>query len=369
MSEHGPYQPPGDQPPGSPPPGSPPPGSPPPWTRGAPPPGGGPPAGMLGAAHKPGAMPLRPLGLSDMFDAAFRILRFNPKATVGAALLVAALTQAIPVAVATASTGFSGGASLGGAGGIGGSGGTVSSSEVVGFVASFGSLAASTLLLQVGLILLTGVVAHVTHAAAVGRKLDLAEAWACTRGKRWRLLGLVLLVALFYLLGLGLWAGSIVAVVLTGASGLLVVLYAVLSGLFLVVPLGIFFNVRVSHFAAVALMLEDVGVLGAFRRAYRLSSAQFWRIFGIGLLTGLVTGAAAFVLGLPFGLAGQIAAVAVPQLAVLLLVVAQAVSTIVSTAFTAPFTSAVTTLQYLDQRMRKEAYDVELMAQAGITGA
>ena len=39
-----------------------------------------------------------------------------------------------------------------------------------------------------------------------------------------------------------------------------------------------------------------------------------------------------------------------------------------ATAFVAPFTAAVTTLQYLDQRMRKEAYDVELMAQAGITG-
>ena len=52
---------------------------------------------MLGAAHKPGAMPLRPLGLGDFYDAAFRIIRFNPKATVGAAVLVAAVAMAIPV--------------------------------------------------------------------------------------------------------------------------------------------------------------------------------------------------------------------------------------------------------------------------------
>ena len=38
-------------------------------------------------------------------------------------------------------------------------------------------------------------------------------------------------------------------------------------------------------------------------------------------------------------------------------------------AFVAPFTAAVTSLQYLDQRMRKEAYDVELMTQAGITAS
>ena len=54
---------------------------------------------MLGAAHKPGAMPLRPLSLGDMYDAAFRIIRFNPKATVGSAVLVAAVTMAIPIVV------------------------------------------------------------------------------------------------------------------------------------------------------------------------------------------------------------------------------------------------------------------------------
>ncbi len=62
-------------------------------SRGAVPPGGrrtrpggnGPRPGLaLGAAHKPGAFPLRPLGLGDLYDGAFRIIRFNPKATVGA---------------------------------------------------------------------------------------------------------------------------------------------------------------------------------------------------------------------------------------------------------------------------------------------
>jgi hypothetical protein len=42
---------------------------------------------------------------------------------------------------------------------------------------------------------------------------------------------------------------------------------------------------------------------------------------------------------------------------------------VVSAAFVTPFTAAVTSLQYLDQRMRKEAYDVELMQQAGITAS
>ena len=57
------------------------------------------------------------------------------------------------------------------------------------------------------------------------------------------------------------------------------------------------------------------------------------------------------------------------QYALLVLVVTQALSQVISAAFVTPFTSAVTSLQYLDQRMRKEAYDVELMQQAGITAS
>src|SRR3954452_18993960 len=65
-----------------------------------PPPAGWAPApGMLGAAHKPGALPLRPLALGDIYDAAFRIIRFNPKATVGSAVLVATVAWLVPVVV------------------------------------------------------------------------------------------------------------------------------------------------------------------------------------------------------------------------------------------------------------------------------
>ena len=58
-------------------------------------------------AHKPGAIPLRPLVLSDIFDGAFRIIRYNPKATIGAAVLVSAVAMIVPVAAGllTGSTG------------------------------------------------------------------------------------------------------------------------------------------------------------------------------------------------------------------------------------------------------------------------
>ena len=61
-----------------------------------------PPVVSMGAAHKPGAIPLRPLGIGDMYDAAFKIIRFNPRATVGSAVLVAAVAMAIPILVTAA---------------------------------------------------------------------------------------------------------------------------------------------------------------------------------------------------------------------------------------------------------------------------
>jgi hypothetical protein len=50
----------------------------------------------------------------------------------------------------------------------------------------------------------------------------------------------------------------------------------------------------------------------------------------------------------------------------LILVVSNALSAVVTAAFVAPFTASVASLQYVDQRIRKEGYDVELMTRAGI---
>src|SRR5690348_14444005 len=139
MTDPGSPPPPGWQPPPPPPPsyaGQPPPG----WT---PPPGApqGPPQqpptwapGMLGAAHKPGAMPLRPLTLGDMYDAAFRVIRFNPKATVGSAVLVSAVAWVVPIVV-TAVLSFTVGTSLDA------TDGSLDDLELVGVVGSIGSWA------------------------------------------------------------------------------------------------------------------------------------------------------------------------------------------------------------------------------------
>ena len=70
---------------------------------------------------------------------------------------------------------------------------------------------------------------------------------------------------------------------------------------------------RLYYLPVPPLMLEDVGVLGALGRSWTLTSRQFWRTFGIGLLTVVIGSLAGSMLSSPFSFAGQIAAFAVPE--------------------------------------------------------
>ena len=53
-----------------------------------------------------------------------------------------------------------------------------------------------------------------------------------------------------------------------------------------------------------------------------------------------------------------------PESQALLSVIGSGLSGVITTAITAPFTAAVATLQYVDLRIRREGFDVELMAAA-----
>jgi hypothetical protein len=316
---------------------------------------------MLGAAHKPGAIPLRPLTLGEIYDGSFRIIRYNPKATVGSAVLVAAIAMLLPVVV-TAILTWTVGATFDA------TGEDANTEDLVGQLGSLGTLVLGAVLQIFGLLFVTGMVVHVTAAAAVGRRLSLGQAWAATRGKRWRLVGLSLLLWLMSLTLIAVYAVGMILLI-TSLDVLPAVLLA-LGWSVLFVGTMLWFWIRVYYLPVPALMLEPVGVTGAIGRGFRLTRRQFWRTFGIALLTYIIAQVGGSILTFPINLVGQIGILAVdPDYALFGLVVLQALSSVIAAAFVAPFSSAVSSLQYIDQRMRKEAYDVELMTQAGLTAS
>jgi hypothetical protein len=315
-------------------------------------------------AHKPGAIPLRPLVLSDIFDGAFRIIRYNPKATIGAAVLVSAVAMTVPVIVGLLS-GSTGGLSPDP------NTGELSDSQLLSLLVALGGLLIGTQLQSIGLLFVSGMIAHVSSAAAVGRKLTITEAWAATRGKRWRLLGMSFMLGLAVVLAVGIAIGVLVVgiVAFDAPLGAAIVVGLGLTAI-LVVGLG-WFWVRVRALAVPTLLLEPVGVWSALGRAVRLTRRQFWRLLGLLLLTALVVGVAGSILQLPFTITGQVFLTSADETTygLLIYLLVTALGSVVSSAVLQPFSAAVTALLYIDQRMRKEAYDVELMTRAGFLPA
>jgi len=350
-----------DVPPGWTPPGEPPPGYPTPTpsvppvppTAGYGPPPGGP---WFVPVHKPGVVALRPLRLGDLYDGAFQTIRRNPKAMVGLAAAVITLFMVVPAvlslvlaALGQLSFGSGLGAELSDSGDPAGP----LVATAAGYLGTFFGAFAT--------VVLNGMLVHVVAQAVLGRKTTIAEAWHATKGRLLRLIGLTLLngALVAVLVGVPVVLGIVVGFTVGTAQGFLVGVPLLLAAVVLLV----FLQVRFFQLAAPALVLERIGVFAALRRAARLSRRQWWRLFGIMLLTAIVVGLVGQILGIPFALAGGVGSVALSGTGGgLLLVFSTYLSQIVVGAITTPFTSAVVALQYVDQRIRKEGLDVQLIA-------
>ena len=248
--------------------------------------------------HKPGVVALRPLTLGDLFDGAFTTIRRNPTAMVGLAAGVSTVFLVVP-AVLTLVLAATGGLSFDRSAG--------SNGEVSSLLASGGPTLLSylgTLFGALATVVLNGMLVRVVAEAVLGRRTTAGQAWAATRGRLLRLVGLTAvntLVALL-LLGLPVAAGVLAGFTIGVGQGLLVGVPLLVAG---VVALA-FLQVRCFLLAAPALVLERTGVLASMRRAGRLSRGQFWRLFGIQLLTMLVVGLVGEIIAVPLGLVGAL---------------------------------------------------------------
>ena len=304
--------------------------------------------------HKPGVVPLRPLTLGDFFDGAFKTIRRNPGAMVG---LAAGVTTSFLVVLTllVAATGsldltfFDSAATTGSARSFLETGGVTLLSYL------------GTLFAAMATVVLNGMLVRVVAEAVLGRRTTASQAWSATRGRLLRLVGLTMLnvAVVLLLVGVPIGVGVLIGFAVRVSVGLLVGLPLLLAG-----AVALFFvQVRFFQLAAPALVLERIGVFASLRRAGQLSRRQFWRLFGIQLLTALVVGLVSQVIAVPLGLAGILGPALFPGTAgALVLVFSTYLSQIVVGAVTTPFTSAVVALQYVDQRIRKEGLDVHLIA-------
>ncbi|RNL81030.1 hypothetical protein [Nocardioides marmorisolisilvae] len=311
--------------------------------------------------YKPGTVPLRPLGLGDMFSGAVETIRRNPKATIGIASVVLTGFMLIPILATLAwgaIQGFSSHIT------DSSSSGDLRPEDVGLLIATLGG----TVLSWFATVVMTGMIAHVVEHAARGQKLSAGDAWKLTKGRVWRLLGLSVMSAIGLVVTIALVVVLIVlAALVSTAAGVLVGIVTGIAGVCLI-P---YFYIRLFQLAAPTIVLERLNVFASMARSWRLSSGQFWRLFGITLLTSIVAGVAGSFVTFPFQIVAGIGPAIWPDtlLGVLVGILANNVAVVISGALTTPFSAGVAALQYLDQRIRKEGYDIQLIAQISVPAA
>ncbi len=308
------------------------------------------------ARPKPGIVPLRPLGVSEILDGAISYIRSNPVATLGLAAVVITITQLVQAPVAANLLNPAAASAT-----------DPTSADLTALLAaSLGGAALSGLVSFVASTILTGLLITVLGQAVLGRRTPLAGAWAATRRRVPGLLGLALLTTLVLVavVVVGILPGVLTAA-LGGSGGVVLTVVGGLAAAALAIYLGVSWSMITP-----AYVLEGIPAMSAFRRSYRLVRPQWWRIFGILLLGVVITTVIGFALALPFGFvttlldgSPDLSTGAVPTPGIAGSVVT-ALGTILVGAITAPFGAGITGLLYLDQRMRREAFDLELLRAA-----
>jgi hypothetical protein len=297
---------------------------------------------------RPGIIPLRPLSLGDVYSGVVKAVRGNVAATVGLAFVTSLAflvpTTALGTWLASAGTPDAG-------------------------------PAFATYLPGVGTILsavpLTGFLAFVVGQAVLGRRVSAGQTWQGTRGFILRLVGAT---ALIVVVTLGAAAIILVAPVLAlvsavqsgDGSGLGGPIVLVVVAALVTTALVLFLGTRLA-FVPAAVVLERIGVLGGVKRSWRLTSGtQFWRVLGIRLLSAVVAGFARQILTVPLAILGAAALVFTGDLSKVYVwqTLSSGVAALVAGSLTTPFSAGVDALLYVDQRIRREGLDVQLIAAA-----
>ncbi|ARP70525.1 hypothetical protein LK07_12880 [Streptomyces pluripotens] len=342
---------------------------------------GGPPAGPGGygawgsgwggppPAAKPGVIPLRPLGVGEILDGAVSTMRTYWRTVLAVSVAVAlvvdtslVLVQGLIMNDAVTTSTFNDR--------------SATPDEV------FHALRASMIgtgivaaISMVAVIVATALLTTITSRAVLGRPITAVEAWREARPQIPKLFGMLVLLAL--IVGGVVFVGALPGLIImfagsgNGAGAALLAL-GIVAALIVAGWLMIRF-----YLATPVLILERQSILKALSRSAKLVRGSWWRIFGIMLLTGLITNIVASLVGIPFTFIG--AAVSGDSIGNLLgasgghlswtFLIIRGIGSVVGTTLTLPISAGVTVLLYIDQRIRREALDLELARAAGAQGA
>ena len=281
---------------------------------------------------------LRPLGIGDVVDRVFGMYRARPVLF----LVVSAIPYLIlAILLAVLGVGFAGSFA-------GGLGATPDASDLD------PALVSAALTFGLSFVLIAIVVFSVQSAALVhaaseryhGRETTIGESLRVGLRASLRLIIAGFLVFLILILGP---TAVVVAAALTQQALILVV--AGLAAVFL-----FFFLITSWMLVPVVATIEGAGPVQALVRSWRLATGSRWRVLGLLALLVVLQG----VISVLFGFVFLSAFIADPLVRTIL---QQAANLVASVAW-APVQWGTFTVLYYDTRVRREAYDLSLAAEA-----
>lgn len=333
-------------------------------------PGAGYGPGSNGAAnfyvYKPGIIPLRPLSIGDIYQGAFAAIKTNARtmfgfttALLGVAIVISIginyliINLVLPSYINTNSP----------------------YASVFGSVFTTFSQLGGTLLQNLATVLLSGLIVVAVSRSVLGRVASSKEVWERTKSKFLPLIGLNIITSIIS--GLMMIIGIVVFFVLLASVAstaktdreFLQDLGVSLVGLLILMVISAlvssYLYIKFSV-APPAMVLENLGVFASIGRSWSLTRGNFWRLFGINILTTIIT---SMVAGIFVGIADALGAIFIvvgsssPEDVIASLNTTYILIMVMSTIaqlLILPFTSSVNALLYIDLRMRKEGLDVEL---------
>ena len=184
------------------------------------------------------------------------------------------------------------------------------------------------------------------------RPTSISTSYAAAIGR----LGPLILQSLILLLGTAVlfaaaFALSIALTAALGSSAIPLVFLLVLTA----AAAAVVVYVRTS-LAAPAIVLERLSGWRGLVRSWNLVSGLFWRLFGIRLLLGVIT----FIITLIVVFIISLAGVGLDTNGRFIL---QEIASAFAAVFVSPITYIAVTLLYYDARIRKEGFDIEMLAQ------
>ncbi|MFH9553892.1 hypothetical protein ACIBAH_06440 [Streptomyces sp. NPDC051445] len=321
---------------------------------------GGPPP-----AAKPGVIPLRPLAVGEILDGAVTTMRTYWRTVLGISLTVAVITQIFVVLLQGLVLNGTDTTALGDP--------SATADEQVNAMGDAVRASGPVLLIAlIGTITATALLTAVTSRAVLGKPVTLQEAWRDARPQVFKLFGLIFLLILIGALTVlvCLLPGILVSAAGSSEAGAALMAFGALGS----IVLGLWLLVRLS-LASPALMLEKQSIKKALIRSAKLTRGSWWRVFGIQLLALIIANIVSMLVVVPFALMGMALsdggiggmADASADYGWTYLIVS-GIGSVLGSMITFPISAGVYVLLYVDQRIRREALDLDLARAAGLQG-